>query len=202
MKLSLRIAAVALGCSVAATALSGCTLSGNVPRDAAPPSSADAAWDQTERLASIRGSRLCIVNDSPMNVRVEWIGFSAPIDIERGTSACHGGYEHLLDDVDAAIEYEPVDTPGEWVKLYAFATNHFIGLPRAATYYEEGRRVFGVCGNFSEGYTRTFQTPTIHAELKRLSDTESYKEFILSLTASDGPSSAADVGRCLNPPAL
>jgi len=155
--------------------------------------------DDTERQASRLDSRLCIRNDTSMQMRVQWRGYPAPSDIARGESTCNTGYETLYSDVEATIEYEPVDDPGNWLSLTALADNRVLGLPQAAVYYEQQVYKYGVCGNFFVGDTRTFQNFIFRADLTRQDDSADHKEFSLTISGPNGRNPANEVSGCLNP---
>jgi hypothetical protein len=155
--------------------------------------------DDTAREASRRDSRLCIQNETSMQMRVQWRGYPAPIDIARGETQCNTGYETLKYDIEATIEYQPEDDPGNWLSLRTVADNRIVGLPSGAVWYEQQDYKYGVCGNFSVGDTRTFQTFMFRADLTRQNDSADHKEFSLSFTGPVGPNSADEVTRCLTP---
>nr|KGA06361.1 MAG: hypothetical protein GM42_4210 [actinobacterium acMicro-1] len=155
--------------------------------------------DDTEREASRLGSRLCIHNETSMQMRVQWRGFPAPIDIAQGETQCNSGYESSKNDVEATIEYQPEDDPGNWLSLSAFANNRFIGYPESAVWYDQQKFMYGTCGQFSEGDTRTFQTFMFRADLTRHDDSGDNKEFSLTLSGPSGRNSADEVSSCVNP---
>ena len=155
--------------------------------------------DDTERQASRLDSRLCIRNDTSMQMRVQWRGYPAPSDIARGETTCNTGYETWLYDVEATIEYQPEDDPGNWLSLTAFADNRVLGLPQGAVYYEQQDYKYGVCGNFFEGDTRTFQNFIFRADLTRQDDSADHKEFSLTISGPNGRNPADEVSGCLKP---
>ena len=155
--------------------------------------------DDTERQASRLDSRLCIRNDTSMQMRVQWRGYPAPSDIARGETTCNTGYETLYSDVEATIEYEPVDDPGNWLSLTALADNRVLGLPQGAVYYEQQDFKYGVCGNFFERDTRTFQNFIFRADLTRQDDSADHKEFSLTISGPNGRNPANEVSGCLKP---
>ena len=155
--------------------------------------------DDTERDASRRDSRLCIQNETSMQMRVQWRGYPAPVDIARGETQCNTGYEVLRSDIEATIEYQPEDDPGNWLSLRAIADNRVIGLPSGAVWYEQQYDKYGLCGKFAVDDTLTFQTFMFRADLTRQKDSADHKEFSLSFTGPVGPNSAREVSRCLDP---
>ena len=155
--------------------------------------------DDTEREASRLDSRLCIRNDTSMQMRVQWRGYPAPSDIARGETTCNTGYETLYSDVEATIEYEPVDDPGNWLSLTALADNRVLGLPQGAVYYEQQVYKYGVCENFFVGDTHTFQNFIFRADLTRQDDSADHKEFSLTISGPNGRNPAREVSGCLKP---
>lgn len=151
----------------------------------------------TEREASRLDSRLCIRNDTSMQMHVQWRGYPAPIDMARGETQCNTGYETSDYDVEATIAFQPEDDPGNWLSLTAFADNRIVGLPQGAVYYEQQKYKYGVCGNFDEGYTRTFQTFIFRADLTRQDDSADHKEFSLTISGPNGRSPADEITSCL-----
>jgi hypothetical protein len=130
---------------------------------------------------------------------VQWRGYPAPSDIARGETTCNTGYETLYSDVEATIEYEPEDDPGNWLSLTALADNRVLGLPQGAVYYEQQVYKYGVCGNFFERDTRTFQNFIFRADLTRQDDSADHKEFSLTISGPNGRNPANEVSGCLKP---
>jgi len=155
--------------------------------------------DDTERQASRLDSRLCIRNDTSMQMRVQWRGYPAPSDIARGESTCNTGYETLYSDVEATIEYEPEDDPGNWLSLTALADNRVLGLPQGAVYYEQQVYKYGVCENFFVGDTQTFENFIFRADMTRHDDSADHKEFSLTISDPNGRNPAREVSGCLTP---
>ena len=153
--------------------------------------------DEAEREAQNRGSRLCIVNSTSLQMSVQWRGYPAPRDINPGNTDCNSGYERTVVDVSATIEYEPKDQPGQRLTLNAFAENIFLGPPRAATWFESQGSQFGACGGYYVNDEDSFQANGLHAKIVRVDDSESNKEFVLTLTEPSGQDSAPNVHKCL-----
>ena len=182
MKIALRSVSAVVGAALVSAVLAAC---------------APMPADDTAREASRRDSRLCIQNETSMQMRVQWRGYPAPINIARGETKCNTGYETNDYDVKATIEYQPEDEPGNWLSLEAVADNRVVGIPAGAVWYEQQGDKYGVCGRFSVGDTRTFQTIMFRADLTRQNDSDDHKEFSLSFTGPGGPNSADNVTDCL-----
>lgn len=154
--------------------------------------------DNAAREAQNRGSRLCIVNSSSLQMSVQWRGYPAPRDINPGNTDCNSGYERTDVDVLATMDYGPKDQPGQRLTLNAFAENIFLGPPRAATWFESQGSQFGACGKYYVNNQDSFQANGLHVKIVRVDDSESNKEFVLTLTEPSGQDSAPDVSTCIN----
>ncbi|CAB4909975.1 MAG: hypothetical protein F2808_07290 [Actinobacteria bacterium] len=176
-----------------ALALSGCSANSTSDLTSTPAQSTAA-----QREAQNRGSRLCVVNSTSLQMRVQWRGYPAPRDVSPGHTDCNSGYETTQVDVLAAIEYEPADQPGKWLTLNAFAENIFLGPPRAAAWFESQGSQLGACGKYYVNDEDSFQTNKLHVKIVRIDDTASNKEFVLTLTEPSGQDSAPDVSTCIH----
>ena len=155
----------------------------------------------TPRAAALRGTEICVQNNSSMNMRITWLGFDAPKALPPAGRECNSGYvSGGKPDVQATIEYEPVSSPNTWLTMGLWARNPWSARPEAAAWFVKGARDFGMCGGFDDGEVYSFTADDISAHLTRIADTADNKEFVLNLTDSEGLSDAPDVSDCVEEP--
>lgn len=176
---------------VVGTLLSGCVTAGG---DASNPK---AATESGKRDASIKNTQVCVQNNTPMRMRIQWAGFPEPVGLGPGTQECNSG-SAILWDIDATLAYEPVDQPGTWNLLGFKATNHVISPPEAIVWYEASGKQFGICAEFYEGDDKSLQVGLIRAYMSRRGDSENNKEFVLTVTSPKGADYSFDVSDCVN----
>jgi hypothetical protein len=180
-----------LGLVVVGLLLSGCATAGG---DASNPT---ASTESSKRDASIKNTQVCVQNNTPMRMRIQWSGFPQPVGLGPGTQQCNSG-SALLWDIDATLAYEPVDLPGTWNVLGFKATNHVFGPPEAIVWYEANDKQYGICAEFYEGDDKSLQVGVIRAYMSRRGDSENNKEFVLTVTSPKGADYAFDVSDCVN----
>ena len=146
-----------------------------------------AAPDVIGRGASIKGSNMCVVNNSSTTMRVTWRGIPDSAEIPPAGSRCHSGYDTSQNDVRGVIDYEPASKPGSTFSLHVDANNPFMFAPTATVVVKlSSGQWSGACGDFAVGNIRQMDTGWLHAEMKRESDSDENKEFVLTLTDNVG----------------
>lgn len=192
MRTRTRSAVIAL--ALASLVLAGCASGAAGPAPASPSTEA-------EREASLRGTEVCIQNNSTMNMRITWHGFDAPAALPPAGRECHSGYvSGGKPDVQATIEYEPVPSSNTWLTMGLWATNPWSARPQAATWFTKGEKKYGMCGGFDVEEMYSFVADDISAKLTRTADTADNKEFVLNLTDSEGRADLPDVTECVKEP--
>lgn len=165
------------------------------------PEIVPTASASADREASIRGTEVCVQNNSSMNMRITWRGFDAPKALPPAARQCNSGYETGdTPDVQATLEYEPAATPDTWLKIGLWASNPWSARPEAATWFAKGDKSYGMCGGFDDGEMYSFTADDISAQLTRIADTDDNKEFVLNLTDAEGLADAPDVTECVKEP--
>ena len=180
-----------LGLVIVGLLLSGCATAGG------GASNPTASPESSKRDASIKNTEVCVQNNTPMRMRIQWAGFPQPVDLGSGTQECSSG-SALLWDIDATLAYEPVDLPGTWKLLGVRATNHVFGPPEAIVWYEANDKQYGICAEFYEGDDKSLQVGVIRAYMSRRGDSEVNKEFVLTVTSPKGADYSFDVSDCVN----
>lgn len=171
--------------------LAGCASDATGPGLASPATEA-------EREASLRGTEICVQNNSTMRMRILWRGFPATTEIPPAATTCNSGYETNKADVLATLEYEPAATPNTWLTLGVTGTNHWAAEPSAAVWFEANDRKFGACDTFDVGDTRSFHAAEVRIDLSRITDTQENKKFIVNLTNSESAGDAPDQTSCID----
>ena len=178
------------GVALMSVVLAGCASGAAGPAPASP--STDA-----QREASLRGTEICVQNNSTMSMRILWRGFPVKTEIPPAATTCNSGYETTKADVDATLEYEPEKTPGTWLTLGVTGSNHWAAEPSAAVWFEANDKKFGACDTFDVGDSRSFQAEAVRIELSRIDDTPENKRFIVNLTNSEGAGDAPNQTNCI-----
>ena len=190
MKL-LTIATVVVGALI----LAGCASVVPTVHDQSSPSAS------TDRDAAIRGTEVCVQNNSSMDMRITWRGFDAAKPLPPAARQCNSGYETGgKPDVQATLEYEPVTSSNTWLKVGLWGTNPWSAPPAAAAWFVQEGKSLGVCGSFDNGQSLSFTTDVLAAQFTRNADTDDNKEFVLNLTNGDGIVDAANVTECVKEP--
>lgn len=177
-------ALIAATTAALAIALTGCA----TPVSAPTP-------DPSDRDASVRGSRLCIINNSSTAMTITWRGFADARGIPAGGQQCNSGYEvGHLSDVKGVIEYAVAGQPGGVDDIFVFANNDYIGLPVATVAIDPSGigDGMGACGVFDVDYTRNMDTGWLHGSIQRIADSSDNKEFVLILTDNVGQPSGEE----------
>lgn len=176
------LTALALAISLA---LSGCSASGNVTMDSSPL----LTPGEISREAGLRDTRLCVINNTSMNMRIQWWRYPDKRPIPPAGQSCNTGYAGTEEfpDVTAWIEYEPRPSQGTWNEIRTEASNSFLFAPWAnVTFYVEGEK-YGICwASFDEGESYFIEDGWVRAEMQRLKDSEDHKEFVLNLGLQQG----------------
>ena len=188
------IAFALAGIALMSVVLAGCASGAAEPVPASPSTEA-------EREASLRGTEVCVQNNSAMNMRITWHGFDAPKALPPAGRECHSGYvSGGKPDVQATIEYEPVSSSNTWLTMGLWATNPWSARPQAATWFTKGEKKYGMCGGFDVEEMYSFAADDVSAKLTRIADTADNKEFVLNLTDSEGRADLPDVTECVKEP--
>lgn len=175
-------------------ALTGCALPGSPLLGTAPLSTGETALVQADRSASLKGSRLCVVNNSTATMSILWQGFSESQDIPSGGQNCNSGYEDSKkNDVSGTISYVASDNAGTVHEINVAADNNWLWSPHASAlvYLPDGTRK-GVCRSFDVGQTRFVETGWLRGDLTRINDSADNKEFELLLTDKVGDVAGGD----------
>jgi hypothetical protein len=165
---------------VAALALSGCA-------------TANVATPTEDREASVRGTNICITNNTDMNVRIKWRGYPNARPIAPGFQNCNSGYETHVPDVAAVLEYEPPSQPGTPLSLLVAGNNPGFWDAYAMVYYMRGWQSFGAKNLRNEGDTSSFQEGWLRVTITRLPDSDNNKEWDITLTPPSGDDYITDI---------
>ena len=146
-----------------------------------------ASEPATDRVASIRGTNLCIINNSSTSVTYIWRGFPHERPLPPGASTCNSGREVVISDVSNELRYFPlVDGPRQ--SLIVKADNHWLNQPAATSMIQVGEEKYtGAYGFFEINQVRTHETGQVHGDLKRIADSENNIEFVLTLADRSAP---------------
>jgi hypothetical protein len=158
---------------VAALALSGCA-------------TANVATPTQDREASVRGTNICITNNTDMNVRIKWRGYPNARPIAPGFQNCNSGYETHVPDVAAVLEYEPPSQPGTPLTLYVEADNPWAVDEYATVYFMRGWKKYGTWYLPKKSDTFSFQEGWLRVSLTHLPESDSNKEWHITLTPPSG----------------
>ncbi len=169
-------------------ALTGCSLPGTIPLGSPPVLIGDATQGQTDRSASVSGSRMCVINNATATMSILWQGYSDARDIPSGGRNCNSGYETSnKDDVSATISYVASDDAGTVHELHVAANNNWLWTPEAsAVVYLPDETKKGLCRPFTVGQTRFVETGWLRGEMTRINDSADNKEFEFILTDKVG----------------
>jgi hypothetical protein len=175
-------------------ALTGCSLPGTIPLGSPPVLIADETQGPVDRSASIRGSRLCVINNSTLPLSIFWRGYPDARDIPVGERNCNSGYETgNKNDVSATISYVVSGDDAKVHEIKVAANNYWQFYPDASAtvaFSDEMRK--GACGFFDVGGTRFVETGWLRGVLTRLDDSADNKEFELTLTDKFGEIAGSD----------
>ena len=166
-------------------ALTGCALPGNVLLGTAPLSSGNETSTEILRSASLKGSRMCIINNSSLPMSVLWRGYPDSRDIPIGGRHCNSGWEPSSDrtDIEGSIAYVAFGETGRVRYIQVSAMNQGLYWPQAqAEFFVPGGGRGGACARFSVGQMEFIDTGYLHGELTRLEDSDDNKEYELTLT--------------------
>ena len=187
MKTSRSVSIMSLTVAVG-LALTGCSLPGTIPLGSPPVLIGDATQGQTDRSASVSGSRMCVINNATATMSILWQGYSDARDIPPGGQNCNSGYETgNKDDVSATISYVASDDAGTVHELHVAANNNWLWTPEAsAVVYLPDETKKGLCRPFTVGQTRFVETGWLRGEMTRINDSADNKEFEFILTDKVG----------------
>jgi hypothetical protein len=181
---SLTAIAIALG-----LALAGCTLPGNVPHGSPPLTKDEQVLGEIDRKASLKGSRMCIINNSSLNMTIFWRGYPDARDIPIGERNCNSGWEDSdsMSDIEGTISYVAAGETGRVRYINVWAENQILYWPHASAMTRiPGGKSVGACGNWSVDETHFIDTGWLHGILTRLPDSDDNKEYELVLTDKIG----------------
>jgi len=163
--------------------LTGCSLPGTIPLGSPPVLIADESQGQVDRSASIRGSRLCVINNSTLSLSIFWRGYPDAREIPVGERNCNSGYETgKQPDVAADISYRPSREMGEVQSLYVSADNIWFLPANGAAHVSFNGKDRGVCNLFSVGDSKTVETGWLRGAMTRINDSADNVEFEVTLT--------------------
>jgi hypothetical protein len=187
MKTSRSVSIMSLTVAVG-LALTGCSLPGTIPLGSPPVLIGDATQGQTDRSASVSGSRMCVINNATATMSILWQGYSDARDIPSGGRNCNSGYETSnKDDVSATISYVASDDAGTVHELHVAANNNWLWTPEAsAVVYLPDETKKGLCRPFTVGQARFVETGWLRGEMTRINDSADNKEFEFILTDKVG----------------
>ena len=189
--------AIGLGMAVVALALAGCTLPGNVPLGSSPIINGGTTIENADRAASIKGTRLCVINSSTSSMSIFWRGYPNAREIPVGGRNCNSGYETTRDvpDVKATISYAVADEVAKVRTLEVSANNFWQFPPGAASIIIDSTGAQrGVCHDFAIGQSKFVDTGWLHGEMIRVDDSDDNKEFEFTLTDKVGEPGGGDCG--------
>jgi hypothetical protein len=170
----MRLFTVAIALS-AALALSGCAATTAVSDDSA------------SREAGTRDTRLCIINQTDMNMRVSWTGLSGTAPLEPLGTQCNTDLDMpWQQSAEGVIEYEPVPHPGTWLKWNFRVSNGALDHPSIRVFYYALNQEWGMCPYLDEGGYHTMQSSWMRGRADRLADSANFKEWTLKLTPPAG----------------
>ena len=157
-----------------------------------------AATFEILREAYTRNTNVCVQNNTPMRMRIQWRGYPASLELGSGRQQCNSGHDILVWDVLGMVRYEPVDQLDTWYEIKVSANNTMIDPPQGAAWFESGDKQFGACGYFGESDFDSLQVDNLRIYIERMGDSANDKEFVVVLTAPSGSNYAADVSDCVN----
>ena len=179
----IRIAVVSASALAISLALSGCSESGVASMDTVPSSRGDSVSNETDRVASVKGARLCVNNNSSMNARVYGLGSKERRPLPPAGQIC---VSNRTDEVVMWVEYDttPVTAKTPWI--YLEVANGWIGYPQGQAVFVPEKYGYGVCQGFDVNESAFFEDDWVRGELKRVADSADYKEFEFSLSPKQG----------------
>lgn len=178
-----------LACVCISLLLSGCTpQSQEVTSQLTSPSES--------REAYVRGSRLCIINNSQIPLSVMWRGFPNERIVNPNATECNSGYESDKSDISAEISFKDSTAPGI-TRVWKFRSkNSWIIQPAVSLYFESGKSKYGICNNYGENEQLGLQQFGIRGDLKRIQDSPDNIELTLVVTDAVGENFAEDTSQC------
>jgi len=183
-KFSRSVSMTAITIAVGLT-LTGCTLPGNVLLGSSPLISGGTTLEKADRSASIKGTRLCVINSSTSPMSIFWRGYPNAREIPVGERNCNSGYETARDvpDVEAIISYDVLGETGK-LRTLEFSAQNFWQYPPGAEsmIIDSAGARRGVCHDFAVGQSKFVDTGWLRGVMTRLDDSEDNKEFVLTLT--------------------
>lgn len=151
-------------------------------------SAGESVQPAASRDAHLPGSRMCVNNNSTMKMRILWRGYPDTRPILPAGQSCNSGYEAIDENIAATLEYEPLDAPGTWLQWKFTVDNSWPSYPHVMMWF--------VCTNnfrcgielYSKvaGDTSAMQKSGLRADVFRLADSDSSKEWEVSLTPASG----------------
>ena len=178
------------------------TITTVVPPAAEPPV-ADEPTDAIVGSGGNRGTRVCVVNQSPKEVVVFWRVFDSADSVEetwldRGGRSCAEGTSGTGDDVRGFLGRRYRDGV-HWDNLQIQATNKWFGYPKLWLVQKKprgdaggatamGARCYdGEGAGFSVNETQSYDSGWLTYTVKRENDT-AWKEFVITVTDTTRPS--------------
>lgn len=167
---------------------------------ASPASAADPAAESQPAGGAIRGSRICIVNNttSTYAIDVKWTkqqSFDRQGPIIGGVTACGQGYDStkVTNWGDVAAD---VLAPNPQLRMLVAANNPAVGPPELRLYQQQstdGTSVILGCfySKDAVGETRTWDDGVLKYTATRLNDSSNYKEWRLRIDISSSGSPKA-----------
>lgn len=174
------LTALALAISLA---LSGCSASGVAWLETAAPSGESASTGEPDREASVKGTRLCVSNNTSMNARVYGPKSKEKRPLPPAGQVC---VSNRTDKVVMWVEYDTKPATAELPWIYLEVNNGWIGSPWGEAVFVPEKRGYGLCQSFDENESAFFEDDWVRGELKRIGDSADYKEFEFSLSRKQG----------------
>ena len=140
------------------------------------------------------GTRVCVVNNTDMNMRIKWRGYPNARPVAPGFENCNSGYEDAgTPDVAAALEYEPNLLPGSPLTLYLEGNNPGVMEAQASAFFKRGFQKWGVRHLFDVGDERSFQEKWVRVTIKKLPESDRHKEWAITITPPSGDDYITDI---------
>ena len=188
MKTSRSVSIISLTVAVG-LALTGCSLPGSIPLGSPPVLIGDATQSPTDRSASLKGTRLCVINSSTSAMSILWRGYPNAREIPVGERNCNSGYEtdYNVPDVKATLSYEVLGETGKVRTLEVEAHNFWQYQPGAkSVIIDSAGAKRGVCHDFSVGQSKFVDTGWLRGVMTRMDDSADNKEFEFALSDKIG----------------
>ena len=150
-----------------------------------------SAPSSDDREASLRGTEICIINKTAMNMSIQWRGYPDARPIAPEQRNCNSGYEKGGFDVEGVLTYTLTNSPDTPLQMGVRGNNPFITQPFTELWYDdEAGKPFGESNIADVGDIKSFQGNGLRVTIKRLEDSDRNKEFEVTLSVPSGPNFA------------